>query len=290
MNSLSLKSLIIIPVGVGLIFTMLINGWTLLTGGDTTHLEYLNYYNRTNVDQYPSYYTILLYLTAVLQLIASVFLAIALIEREFLADKNAKFFKWGIFFSILSVVLYGFMVRLLSNHGASATMYFYVGVLYFCLWYIEQNDNNLNHKIFTRIKILPIYFTIFYTMGFPGWQKIVNSTEVMGGYIKLFSNSFLSKIPGGIEPFIYFLGILEISVPILLILSLIKKEFLLNIPTQFLDWSIFISVCTFVMLSLGLGVVLNYPGSTNLIFYAVFTMGLYSYICTSKRAIKTCSL
>lgn len=282
MHSLNLRSLIIIPVGVGLIFTMVINGWTLLTGGDPTHLEYLNYYNRTNIDQYPSYYTILLYLTAILQLIAPIFLIIALVQLEFLVDKNAMFFKWGIFLSILSVALYGFMVRLLSNHGASATMYFYVVNLYLCLWFVEHRDNNLNQKIFNKIKILPIYFMLFYTMGFPGWQKIVNSSDVMEGYIKVFSNSFLSRIPGGIEPFIYFLGILEITVPILLIISLVKKEFLLNRSTLLLDWSLFLSVCTFMILSFGLGVVLNYPGSTNLIFYAVFTLGLYVYISNSK--------
>jgi len=281
MKNLNIKPLIIIPIAVGLFFTMFINGWSILTGGDATHLTFLNYYNREAIESYPAYYTPLMYLTAILQLTATALLVIALVKREFFINKKATFFKWGILSSILSVALYGFMVRLLSNHGAAANLYYYVVLLYLCLWFIEQRDS-FNSGMFTKIKILPIYFILFYTMGFPGWQKIVNSAQVMGGYSKLFSNSFLSKMPGGIEPFIFSIGLLEMAVPILLILSLVKKEFLWSKSTRLLDLSLFLSVSTFIILAFGLSVILNYPGATNLVFYAVFTLGLYAYIHSAK--------
>ncbi|WP_312553786.1 hypothetical protein [Empedobacter brevis] len=282
MNNLTIKKVMIIPIGIGLIFTMMINGWTLLTGSEEMYLEYLNNYNRTAIEDFPDYFPILLYLTAILQLMAAASLISSFVQREFLESKTAKFFKWGLFFSISSVTFYGLMVRLLSNHGASANLYFYVGLLYLCLWYVEHRKSNINSGLFMKIKILPVYFMLFYTMVFPGWQKMMNSAEVMGRYTDLFHDSFLSKIPGGIEPFIYFLGVLELSVAVLLIFSLIKKEFILDKSTRFLDLSLLVSVCTFIMLSFGLSVILNYPGATNLIFYAVFTLGFYVYVSAIK--------
>ncbi|WP_312313829.1 hypothetical protein [Empedobacter brevis] len=285
MNNLMIKRVMMLPIGAGLIFTMMMNGWELLTATEEIHLAYLNNYNRTMVKDFPAYFTILLYLTAILQLVAAVFLIISLSKREFLENRNASFFKWGLFFSILSVTLYGLMVRLLSNHTAAANLYFYVGLLYFCLWYVEHRESKVNSEVFIKIKILPIYFMLFYTMGFPGWQKIMNSVEVMGRYTDLFHDSFLSNLPGGIEPFIYLLGVLELSVAIMLILSLIKREFLLSKSTQFLDLSLLVSVATFIMLSFGLGFIFNYPGATNLVFYAIFTLGLYAYISETRKQI-----
>lgn len=285
MNNLTIKKVIMIPIGIGLIFTMMMNGWALLTDSEEIHLTYLNNYNRTTVKDFPAYFAILFYLIAILQLMTAVFLIISLLQREFLENKNTKFFKWGLFFSILSVTFYGFMVRLLSNHTAAANLYFYAGLLYFCLWYIEHRKNNVNSGLFMKVKILPVYFMLFYTMGFPGWQKMANSTEVMGRYTDLFYDSFLSKIPGGIEPFIYLLGVLELSVAVILIISLIKGEFLLDKSTQFLDLSLLISVCTFIMLSFGLGFIFNYPGATNLVFYAIFTLGFYAYISETRKQV-----
>lgn len=290
MRSFNLKSLLLIPIGIGLIFTMFINGWILLTGSNLIHLEYLNFYNRSAIEEYPSYFTIVMYFTAVLQLTASVLLSISFIQKEFTSDKNATFFKWGIFLCILSVVLYGYMVRVLSNHGAAASLYFYAVLLYFCLSYTERRKTNLNSGLFTKIKTLPIYFMLFYTMGFPGWQKIVNSEKVMGNYKQLFSDSFLSKMPGGIEPLIYFLGILEITVPVLLVISLVKKEFLPGKSMYFTSLSLIVSVSTFIILSFGLSVVMNYPGASNLVFYAIFTLALYVYISDTKNKTKSLTL
>lgn len=277
LKALNSHSVIILPIYVGLIFTMFINGWTLLTGDNSIHLEYLNIYNRTPLSGYPDYYTIVFYTIAVLQLIVPFLLLFSLFKKELSKKGNANYFKWAILVAILSVTLYGYMVRVSSNHGGAATLFFYAVLLYFLLWLMEKRDININSNLFNSIKTLPIYFMLFYTMGFPGWQKLINSTEVMGKYSKMFNDSFLSKLPGGIEPFIYFVGILEILVPILLVISLAKKEFQKQASSIFLNFALLVSISTFVMLSFGLSVILNYPGATNLVFYGIFTLGLYYY-------------
>ncbi|SMO59511.1 hypothetical protein SAMN06265379_103204 [Saccharicrinis carchari] len=175
------------------------------------------------------------------------------------------------------------MLRLLSNHGGSANLFFFVSLLYFLLWWLERQSSNNSLKLFNHIRILPLYFMLFYTMGFPGWEKIMNSAQVMGRYINLFSNSFLSKLPGGINPFIYFLGLMELSVPILLVVSLIKSEFSLKKYPFYLILAIYITIITFVMLCFGLSVILNFPGATNLVFYSIFTLGLYYYVVANLR-------
>lgn len=277
LKALNSHSVIILPIYVGLIFTMFINGWTLLTGDNSIHLEYLNIYNRTPLSGYPDYYTIVFYTIAVLQLIVPFLLLFSLFKKELSKKGNANYFKWAILVAILSVTLYGYMVRVSSNHGGAATLFFYAVLLYFLLWLMEKRDININSNLFNSIKTLPIYFMLFYTMGFPGWQKLINSTEVMGKYSKMFNDSFLSKLPGGIEPFIYFVGILEILVPVLLVISFAKKEFQKQTSSIFLNFALLVSISTFVMLSFGLSVILNYPGATNLVFYGIFTLGLYYY-------------
>lgn len=277
LKALNSHSVIILPIYVGLIFTMFINGWTLLTGDNSIHLEYLNIYNRTPLSGYPDYYTIVFYTIAVLQLIVPFLLLFSLFKKELSKKGNANYFKWAILAAILSVTLYGYMVRVSSNHGGAATLFFYAVLLYFLLWLMEKRDININSNLFNSIKTLPIYFMLFYTMGFPGWQKLINSTEVMGKYSKMFNDSFLSKLPGGIEPFIYFVGILEILVPVLLVISFAKKEFQKQTSSIFLNFALLVSISTFVMLSFGLSVILNYPGATNLVFYGIFTLGLYYY-------------
>ncbi len=285
MNALKLKTVVDLPIRIGLIFTMLINGAALLTGEHDMHLEYLNQYNRTPVLDYPPYFTTLLYGSSILQLMASGFLIISLVKMVFFPGKDLRFFVWGVFFAILSLTLYGFMVRLLSNHGASATLYFYIALLYLYIGSFKMPEDNPSLLIFSKVKLLPIYFTLFYTMGFPGWQKVFNSSTVMDRYVSLFKDSFLANIWGGIEPIIYFLGVFELSVPLLLVVSLIKREFMLKNPaTPFLEWALYISISTFIMLCFGLSVVLNYSGSTNLMFYAILTFGLYVYIHTEKKA------
>lgn len=271
------RSLIITPVLIGLIFTMLINGWQLLTGDREIFISYINIYNNKTIDSYPAYFEILFYTIGILQMIASLLFCYALITKEFVKDKQATYLKWALLLSIFSITVFGYMLRVTSNHSGAAFLFFYLVFLYFLLAFIEMQSSKHIHHIFDRIKLIPIYIVLFYTMGYPGYQKVFNSSEVIDGYVKLFQDSFLSKLPGGIPPFIYFLGTLEILVPTLLLISLFKKEHVKQKQPLFLDLSFLITIITFILLSFGLNVLLNYSGSTNLIFYAILTFGLYLY-------------
>ena len=274
----SMERLIILPILVGLIFTMAINGWYFVMGEEPVILKYLNVYNNNPLASYPGYFRYLFGFSGILQLVAALTLTAGLIRRDILGNRPVSVLKWGILFAMFSVLIFGFMARITSNHNGAANLYFYLVLLYLLLWYVEKNISLEGSGIFEKMRLLPVYISVFYTMGFPGWQKIMNTSEVMGKYVNMFSTTFLSRLPGGIPPFIYFLGFLEIAVPVLLLLSIVKKEFLSKKNPFLLNTALFITICTFVMLSFGLGILLNYPGSTNLILFALFTLGLYCYV------------
>lgn len=115
-------------------------------------------------------------------------------------------------------------------------------------------------------------------MGQPGWNKLFNTSEVMGNYVRMFQESFLASLPGGIPPFIYLLGVCEVAVPLLMLMALVRREFLPLQNRTFLSWAMLVSMTTFIMLAFGLSVLVNYPGATNLIFYAIISLGLWLYM------------
>lgn len=276
----SVSKLIVVPIVVGLILTMLINGIALISGGSEAVGMFMNFYNRAKIENLPLYSTPTLLIVSVLQIASALLLVVSLIKREFIFSKETNNLKWGVFIGILSVVLYGFAVRMISNHQAAANLFFYTGLLYLLLWYIEKNSSSAQ-SLFEKIKTLPIFFTLFYTMGQPGIQKLFNAVQVIPRYEAMFKDSFLVQLPGGISPFIYILGILEIAVPILLAIGIVKFEFLPTKNKVFLSLAILVSALTFIMLSFGLTVLINYPGATNLIFYAIFCLFFYEY-CVVK--------
>lgn len=273
-----MRSIIAVPILIGMIFTMFINGWQLLAGGHDTFLTYINFYNSVTLERYPSYFSVLFYLTGIIQISAALLFVYALIKREFLANKPSLYLKWAILLAIFSVMLFGFMLRFAGNSHGAANLYFYTAMLYFLLAFVEQNSSENTHLLFNRLKILPIYALLFYTMGFAGWQKLVDSSEVIARYVIMFSDTFIAKLPGGTAFFIYMLGSFELIVPVLLIISLVKREFLLEKRPLFLNLALLLSMTLFIMLCFGLTVLLNYPGATNLIFYAILTLGLYAYV------------
>lgn len=276
MTKSAIRNWMILPIIVGLIFTLLINSITLLFGDQEVIIMFLNFYNKSKQSTFPDYTTMLLRFDAILQLVSVLLLFIAVAKFEFLPNRKAKTLKWGILFSIVSMVIYGFAFRMISNHQAAANMFFYTSLLYLLLWYIEQQGIN-DTPILNQIKLLPLIFTFFYTMGQPGVQKLFYSQEVIPKYIEMFQDSFLAQLPGGIPPFIYLIGIFEVLVPIMLFISLLRLEFSPHKERIFLSLALFISSCTFIMLAFGLSVLLNYPGATNLIFYAIFSFLLFIY-------------
>lgn len=280
----SIRAFMVLPIYIGLIFTMFINGWNLMSAESPMFLAYLNIYNTTKpLADFPTYFTALFHLIGGMQLGVSLILIYALARKEFLENSSSHMLKWGLLLALFSLVIYGFMVRTTSNHAGAANLYFYLVILYFLLGYIEKQSVNRTSGLFHRLKLLPLYISIFYTMWFPGWQKIAGTPDVVENYVKMFSSSILVKIPGGIEPFIYFLGIMEIIAPIFLVISLVKGELALKKTPKFLNISLIVTITIFIMLCFGLSILGNYPGATNLIFYAILTLALYVYVLNNQK-------
>lgn len=287
MKQLQLRQIITIPIIVGLMISMGINGYHLIQGNPETVSLFMNFYNRTPTADLPGYSMALLMLTGVLQIASALLLIGSIVKGEWQLDNDrATLLCWGLFVGATAITLYGLGVRLISNHQAAANLFYYLGAIYLVLWFVESRSHKPSeHTLLDHIKLLPIIITMIYTMGQPGWQKLINTSEVMGHYVHMFDGSILAQMPGGIPPFIYILGVLEAAVAILLIIALVKREFVAGRKPTFLYLGMLVSATTFVMLAFGLSVLVNFPGATNLIFYSIVTLGLWLYIARGREAV-----
>ncbi len=266
----------LLPITVGLIMTMFINGTALLTGGHEMSATFMNFYNKRAAGVLPAYSTFVMLATAVVQLTSSILLVWALVKRFLQGDRSGALLKWGIWMALVSVVLYGFATRMISNHQAAANLFYYTGLLYVLLWYVERQSTGRGQR-FAQVKLLPMFFTLLYTMGQPGIQKLFFADEVVPKYVMMFKDTFLAQLPGGIPPFIYMLGVFETLVAVLVVVSLVRLEFLPTRSKTTLSLALLLGSLTFIMLTFGLSILLNYPGATNLVFYAVFCLFFYIY-------------
>lgn len=128
------------------------------------------------------------------------------------------------------------------------------------------------HPFFHMVLLLPLYAVLLYTMGIPGWAKIFGGSQVIERYVNMFRDSFIAQLPGGTTLMIYVLGVLELAIPVLLIISLLKGEFRLTAGKTWFNYALVLSIFTFGMLCFGLAVLFNFAGSANLVFYPIFTL------------------
>lgn len=274
----------LLPITAGLIITMLINGMALLTGGHEMSTAFMNFYNKKATGGFPAYSTFVMLAVAVVQLASTLLLVWALVKRFLQGDRSGAPLKWGIWLALVSVVLYGFATRMISNHQAAANLFYYTGLLYVLLWYVERQSTG-RVQCFEQVKLLPMFFTLLYTMGQPGIQKLFFAGEVVPKYVMMFKDSFLAQLPGGIPPFIYMLGVFETLVAVLIVVSLVRLEFLPTRPKTTLSLALLLGSLTFVMLCFGLSILLNYPGATNLVFYAMFCLFFYIYAVKDTHGV-----
>lgn len=279
MIKLQVKQIVILPILVGLMISMGINGYLMVQGQDAYVNLFMNFYSNRPVSEIPDYATPILVCAGALQLAALLLLLAALVRREFLSEAKNTCLKWSLLLEASAIAGYGFLLRMVSNHAGAANLFFFLGLVYLVLWVVEKRANNQTHNtVFEKVKLLPIILTMCYTMGQPGWNKLFNTSEVMGNYVRMFQESFLASLPGGIPPFIYLLGVCEVAVPLLMLMALVRREFLPLQNRTFLSWAMLVSMTTFIMLAFGLSVLVNYPGATNLIFYAIISLGLWLYM------------
>lgn len=263
-----------------LVIAMGINGFYIIGGGEAEHLKYLSFYSGTPYEAMPGWYSALFYMAGALML-ASVALVVASVVRleYFAKESSGIWLRRALLTAIFAVLLYGVMMRLSGNNDGAAELYFYVGVLYLALMWVEQRWQKLPEGCrFPSIKLLPILLLIALTLGYPGVTKLMRGTEGMAGFVQMFQGSIFDKAPGGVVPFMFVISGLEALSGLMAIVALVRGEFLEGRQKFFFPVALLVSTGTFVALSLGLNVLGYLPGATNLVFYALFTLFFYSYV------------
>lgn len=112
-----------------------------------------------------------------------------------------------------------------------------------------------------------IYFLVGVLFFYSGKEKIFDGLGAPAGIEKQFSGTFLETIPG-VDAAWTILGILELAVFVLVIVSLIRLEFLPDRRKPFILCSLALSIFTFSILGIGQNVVGEHGGVAELFLYA----------------------
>lgn len=132
-------------------------------------------------------------------------------------------------------------------------------------------------KILSNIQWLPLYAVLGYTMGLPGYLKIFEHDRVIGNYTQMFQDTFIHQFPGT-SFMMYVIGVMEILVPVLLLVSIVKKEFLVGYAKTWLLAANILTLVTYAVLGFGMRFIENHPGAANLYFYFMLTLIVYLWI------------
>ena len=128
-------------------------------------------------------------------------------------------------------------------------------------------------KILTLFAIYAVYGTTF-TLA--GGLKVLEK-GVPGWFTDQFSKTFLKSFPG-IAIAYWSIALLECVVPLLLIISLFKLEFVQGEPHLFLEIAVALSAVIFGLLGFGLRLVNDFAGAANSFFYFAATLVTQIYI------------
>ena len=112
-----------------------------------------------------------------------------------------------------------------------------------------------------------IYLLVGVLFFYAGKEKIIDGDGAPAGIEKQFSGTFLDTIPG-VDAAWTILGILELGVFVLTIVSLASLEFMPNRRKPFLLSALALSIFTFSVLGIGQNVVGENTGVVELFLYA----------------------
>lgn len=121
-------------------------------------------------------------------------------------------------------------------------------------------------KFIRNFEVLPLYFVLFYTMGLPGYSKVFTHEAVLPRYAGMFENTLIGAFPG-VSPAIYLLGLMEIMVPVLLLVSAARFEFLEKKSKIWLEAALVLTLSTFAALGFGMRLIQNHDSAASLYFY-----------------------
>ncbi len=253
------------------------HGFGMLSDDEARLLGYQNVVSKEPNEIISSGVMLSFRIVGLLFIISGILFLASFANREFRNISNAAVLKWALFSVILAGTVYGGIMRVVSNQQGAALLFFFTMLLFLILGIVEGKPAG-THTFFSSIKLLPVYAVLLYTMGIPGWAKIFGGRQAIDRYVNMFKDSFVAGLPGGTTLIIYLLGVLELAVPLLLIISLLKGEFRKSGPKPWLNYALVLSIFTFTILCFGLAILFNFGGSTNLVFYPIFTLLVLVYL------------
>lgn len=115
-----------------------------------------------------------------------------------------------------------------------------------------------------------IYAVYFLTFLLAGGGKVAER-RVPQWFIDQFSKSFLAKVPGLAMAY-WSIAAIECLVPVLLLVSLGRLEFVPGSDAYFLKLAVGVSSILFAILGFGQRLVVDFPGAANSFFYFAGTL------------------
>lgn len=112
-----------------------------------------------------------------------------------------------------------------------------------------------------------IYFLVGVLFFYGGKEKILDGIGAPPGIEKQFAGTFLDTIPG-VDAAWTILGILELSIFVLMVVSLLMREFMPNRRKPFLLCGLALAIFTFSILAIGQNVTGENGGVAELFLYA----------------------
>lgn len=128
-----------------------------------------------------------------------------------------------------------------------------------------------------------IYFLVGVLFFYGGKEKILDGIGAPAGIEKQFAGTFLDTIPG-VDAAWTILGILELGIFVLMVVSLVTLEFMPNRRKPFMLAGLALSIFTFSILAIGENVtgehegvegLYLYAGATGILFFLVMQMPPY---------------
>ncbi len=138
---------------------------------------------------------------------------------------------------------------------------------------MNQRDQSPNQRmrwedgVVYGLLLAGIYFLVGVLFFYGGKEKILDGIGAPAGIEKQFAGTFLDTIPG-IDAAWTILGILELAIFVLMVVSLATREFMPKRKKPFLLSGLALSVFTFSILAIGENVTGEHEGVEGLFLYA----------------------
>ncbi len=123
------------------------------------------------------------------------------------------------------------------------------------------------------LMVLAIQLSMALLWFFAGWPKFFDQSYI-ASFEKGFANTFLPNLPGGMRLQVYFIGLIEMIAGILVVVSMVKREFI-SFEFRWMNLAFAVSAFCFLVLSFGLRLNNDFAGSANIFFYLGATAVFY---------------